>query len=257
MSSFNTVSLAFLVSANLVFTSALAADNPDMVFRYKSDSVGEINAVPEGEVSPECYDPSKAGTIGDAPGCDGMLIVDTSTLRSIAYTSDDWSAMGPDSQSYTFPDSQRNIFTGQVTDMSGLFYKKNFDGDIGYWDTSKVTDMGRMFYENSQFNSDIGEWDTSKVTDMQRMFYKSYRFNQNINNWDVSNVENMRLMFFDADGFDKDISSWDVSSVKDMTAMFKYCGFGHDLSNWDVSSVTSYSQFNAWSGIRDSEMPDF
>ena len=44
--------------------------------------------------------------------------------------------------SYTFGNDSNNIFTGQVTDMSSLFSNKTtFNEDIGYWDTSNVTDM--------------------------------------------------------------------------------------------------------------------
>ena len=42
--------------------------------------------------------------------------------------------------------------------------------DIGSWDTSNVTNMCYMFYNNKVFNQDIGSWDTSNVTDMSRMF---------------------------------------------------------------------------------------
>jgi surface protein len=65
-----------------------------------------------------------------------------------------------------------------VTDMSGwtgsaykgFGGKSTFDGDISRWNTEKVTDMYRMFYQASAFNQDIGSWNTAQVTTMQNMF---------------------------------------------------------------------------------------
>lgn len=37
------------------------------------------------------------------------------------------------------------IDTSKITDMSGLFSKTKFNGDISKWDVSKVTDMRDMF----------------------------------------------------------------------------------------------------------------
>ena len=75
-------------------------------------------------------------------------------------------------------------------------------GPIGIWDTSKVTNMSRMFKEAIAFNQNIGKWDTSKVTNMSRMFEGAAAFNQNIGAWDTSNVTNMSFMFSGADAFD-------------------------------------------------------
>ena len=137
-----------------------------------------------------------------------------------------------------------DIDTSKITDMSKLFkgnyeiwYSRDFSG-IELWDVSKVKDMSCMFSE-TPFNQNISSWDVSNVTDMSGMFLCS-PFNQDISSWDVSNVTNMSHMFTYS-SFNQDISSWDVSNVTDMSYMFSNSSFNRDISSWDVSNVTDMS----------------
>lgn len=235
------------------FTSMTDA-NADMIFKYKSSSVSVISENNAEMVSPECDDPSNVGTVGSAPGCDGMLIVDDNSLRSAASKeADPEGGYDPDQQggsgnfyidhngiSYTFGDDENNIFTGQVKDMSSLLRNTDFNGDIGYWDVSSVTTMRYMFFNNHVFNQHIGDWDVANVENMKGLFYRAIHFNQDIGSWDVSNVTNMSYMFKTANYFNQDIGSWDTSSVKDMNRMFRRPRvFNQDISDWDVSNVTN------------------
>ena len=90
----------------------------------------------------------------------------------------------------------------------------NLYGHIRLWNTSKVTNMSKMFYNASKFNEDIGGWDTSKVTDMCSMFHEAHNFNQDIGRWDTSNVTDMSRMFEYATEFKQDyIINWNTSNV--------------------------------------------
>ena len=71
-----------------------------------------------------------------------------------------------------------------------------FNQDISQWNTSSVTSMNSMFFNNHDFNQDINQWDVSNVTVMNYMFAigggswgsQPFPFNQNLNNWNVDNV---------------------------------------------------------------------
>ena len=235
----------------LVFTDTRAALEDAVVAGAASPDEGTsaptTNPTPEPEAVFDCYDPGNVGSIAppDATECASMLIVDNTMLRGAGSGDtgsgdNSFSIVGPDGEAYTFADSERNVFTGQVTDMSHLFADTSFNGDIGYWNTKNVIDMEYMFYEASVFNQDIGGWDVSNVTSMRDVLSYAISFNQDIGEWDVSNVENLRAAFYEASAFNQDIGGWDVSSVTNMEFTFSGAvAFNQDIGGWDVSNVTN------------------
>jgi len=212
-------------------------------------------------ISPEdasCFDIDNIWSIWLQWVCENMLIVDNTMIKSVASSSVWWDGSyqitGPDSNIYTFWNSERNIFTWQVTDMWALFFFTSFNDDIWYWDTRNVTEMSSMFshFWSAPFNQDIGDWDTGNVTSMIGMFKNADSFNQDIGDWDTSNVTNMADMFRGAHSFNQDIGNWNTSNVESMGGMFRYVNsFNHDINTktvtvwwdtyiaWDVSKVES------------------
>ena len=113
-------------------------------------------------------------------------------------------------------------------DSSRMFFlkwdnKDLLEIDVSNFDTSKVTDMSRMFYDLRNITSlDLSNFDTSKVTTMNRMFSgMSNLTSLDLSNFDTSKVTTMNRMF---------------SGISNLTSL--------DLSNFDTSKVTTmYSMF--------------
>jgi hypothetical protein len=129
--------------------------------------------------------------------------------------------------------------TSSVTDMGRLFYSRvAFNEDISRWNVSHVRNMSWMFGDASQFDCDIGEWDVGNVVDMNCMFYAATSFNRNLCRWNVTNVQDMSFMFYRATRFNGDVSQWNIRNVKKMKYMFDGATQFHgDLSQWEISDT--------------------
>ena len=100
-------------------------------------------------------------------------------------------------------------------------------------DTSKITDMSRLFDKCENNNFDISCWDVSKVKDMKYMFYGCKEFNQDLSNWNTSNVENMQEMFEGCENFTgKGLENWNVSNVTHMNDIFGKCTLLKNKPSW-------------------------
>ncbi len=66
------------------------------------------------------------------------------------------------------------FYTIGYKDMSHMFADaRNFNGDIGCWDTSNVESTNSMFLRATKFANDLRKWDLSSVVDYSYMFVDS------------------------------------------------------------------------------------
>lgn len=126
-----------------------------------------------------------------------------------------------------------HIDVSAVTDMSLLFAKSDFVGNVDQWDVGNVESMEAMF-AGSKFNGDVSHWNVGGVINMREMFFDSL-FDGDVSRWNVSKVQNFALMFAKS-RFNGDVSNWNVSSAKNLTAMFMSCDFDKNIEQWALPS---------------------
>jgi surface protein len=140
--------------------------------------------------------------------------------------------------------SATNTPTITSTTLNSMFSRANiFNGPIGGWDISGVTDLTLMFFSANVFNQDISSWDVSNVTQFDGMFSSASAFNQNIGGWNVSSSTNMDSMFGNALAFDQNIGSWNVRNVTDFNDFM----LGKSPSNFSATNLDAI--YNGWSAL--------
>ena len=138
------------------------------------------------------------------------------------------------------------------TDSSKMFFSEPSEQkirnilklDLSSFDTSKVTNMGYMFYNISNPTTlDLSNFDTSQVRSMRSMFSAMYNLaTLNISHFDTSKVTDMAGMFYSVSTLRTlNLSNFDTSQVTDMNHMFYNMSnlTTINLSSFDTSKVTN------------------
>lgn len=194
---------------------------------------------------------------------DGTIIIDFSDWDTSNVT--DMSGMFASPQlpsSYRCTFAPSNLNTSNVTNMSGMFesYDCNYNIDFSLWDTSKVTDMSRMFYKHGTGVLNIDNFNTGNVITFKNMFYdsplrgKEMYFDENnkvhyipldLSNWDTSNAIDMSGMFYGCENLEsiEGLNSWQTNNVTDISYMFYDCYklTSLRLNNWQTNNVINMS----------------
>ncbi len=124
---------------------------------------------------------------------------------------------------------------------------------IGFWDTTSVTNMSRMFNGCGLFNQPlkivqpglIGEWDTSNVTDMSRMFMEATSFNQDISYFDFSSICNSDCGPLEAFMLGKDETNYDVTYYDNLLQRIYDTIPTYTITPTDDSSIITFGDIKS------------
>ena len=125
-------------------------------------------------------------------------------------------------------------------DNDTIYYYADTPGKI-YLDSDAC-----LMFSGKKFETiDLSSFDTSKVTDMSKMFSACIKLTSlNLASFNTSNVTNMSLMFDNCVELTSlNLASFNTSKVTNMSQMFNWCGelTSLDLSSFDTSKVTDMS----------------
>ena len=155
--------------------------------------------------------------------------------------------------------------TSRVEDMRRLFYNSEniMRLDLSCFDTSNVVDMRNMFTGCKKLEElNISSFNTSNVTDMGYMFSNCQSLlNLDLSNFNTSKVTSMKAMFNTMFNIEEiDVSNFDTSNVTDMSYMFSGCSALDEInvSNFNTSKVTDMSSmFHNCSGLTELDLSNF
>ena len=143
-----------------------------------------------------------------------------------------------------FDPSFANARPTSTLDWFGLMENLQSIEGIEYLNTSKVTNMGYMFYACTSLTSlDVSHFNTSKVTSMRQMFCNCpYLTSLDVSSFNTTKVTNMRDMFAACPSLTSlDLSSFNTSQVTNMNSMFKSCIALKAIyvgDDWSTAAVT-------------------
>ena len=165
----------------------------------------------------------------------------TSYLLNTGVTNPGWHAAAGSITKVVFDST---FVAARPTTTYAWFYQMNkLDTIVGitYLNTSKVTDMRRMFSGCSLPTLDLSGFNTSNVTTMWAMFADCDSLTTlDLSGFNTSNVTNMARMFADCDSLiSVNLNGFNTSNVIDMAGMFASCDtlITLDLRSFNTDSV--------------------
>lgn len=153
--------------------------------------------------------------------------------------------------------------TSNVTNMGRMFYKNSTPKlDLSNFDTRNVIYMNAMFMEAWGIEElNLSSFDTSNVWFMGNMFKNTHKLkNLNVHHFNTQKVKHMQYMFYGSGATSLDLSHFDTSKVEDMSKMFAEMAniTELDLSNFNTSNVKDMSRmFDRTAELRTLDLSNF
>lgn len=168
----------------------------------------------------------------------------------------DWGITGATLAKFEYCSSLLSVaanLENTTTNLSKCFSNSTGNPDVSLLDTSNVTNMRDIFYNNQTITSiDVSNWDVSNVTNFQYMFRNCYELTTlDVSSWDLKTTGSVTLrgIFFSCRKLATiDVSDWNTSAVNTMRSVFRDCYLATpDTSKWDTSNVNNmqYMFYNA------------
>lgn len=189
------------------------ADTKTLTFRY-DEFKDQINATAKYDLSIDSS--SKPGWISDSNTRENVT--------KVVFTND-------------FANVRPTNCTHWFWDMVNL---STIEG-MEYFNTSKVTDMGYMFYRCVSLTSlDLSHFDTSNVTTMESMFSNMKLTSLDLSKFNTEKVVSMKNMFYYCDNLtDVNVTSFVISRSSTLYGMFDHCKslIELNLTSFDISGM--------------------
>ena len=165
-----------------------------------------------------------------------------------------------------------NFNTSKVTNMQDMFYNNSLldNIDVSTFNTKNVIDMGGMFAMCGFISLDLSNFNTENLANI---FVEEYRRNRSIfsrcpslttidlSSFNTTNVTNMRYMFYVCSSLTSlDLNSFNTTNVTNMNYMFSDCSSltSLDLSSFNTSKVTNMSNmFSYCSSLTSLDLSNF
>ena len=153
--------------------------------------------------------------------------------------------------------------TSNVTNMGRMFYKNSTPKlDLSNFDTRNVIYMNAMFMEACGIEElNLSSFDTSNVWFMGNMFKNTHKLkNLDVHHFNTQKVKHMQYMFYGSGATSLDLSHFDTSKVEDMSKMFAEMAniTELDLSNFNTSNVKDMSRmFDHTAELRTLDLSNF